>query len=84
MAHCIWNNTADCHIYHLTSWQHVTMPKEYGGLGVPNIRELNMCLLGSWLRRYSLGDEKIGKNLVDFKYNTCNPNIFTCRDAGGF
>jgi hypothetical protein len=26
-----------------------------------------------------------GKNLenrVDYKYNTCNPNVFTCRDDG--
>jgi hypothetical protein len=82
MAHCLWNNTADCHRYHLASWQHVTMLKEYGGLGVPNIRELNLCLLGSWIRRYSLDGGKIWKNLVDYKHNTSNPNVFTCRDDG--
>jgi hypothetical protein len=80
MAHCLWNSNADRHKYHLASWQHVTMLQEYGGLGVPNIRELNLCLLGSWIRRYTLDDGKLWKNLVDFKYNTRDTNVFTCRD----
>jgi hypothetical protein len=53
MTHCLWNNDSDCHKYNLASWKHVTMKKEFGGFGVPNSRELNMCLLGSWKRRYS-------------------------------
>jgi hypothetical protein len=81
MTHCLWNNTADCHRYHLASWKHVMMLKEYGGLGVPDLRELNLCLLGSWIKRCSVDDGKIWKNLVDFKYNTHSPNIFACRDA---
>jgi hypothetical protein len=40
---------------------HEYMKKEFGGLGIPNIRELNLCLLDSWLRRYSLDDNKIWK-----------------------
>jgi hypothetical protein len=59
MVHCLWNNNAKCHRYHLTSWQCVNMKKEFVGLGIPNIRELNLCLLGSWIRRYSLDDNKI-------------------------
>jgi hypothetical protein len=82
MAHCLWNSNADCHNLHLASWQHVTMLQEYGGLGVPNIRELNLCLLGSWIRRYTLDDGKLWKNLVDFKYNNRDTNVFTCRDTG--
>jgi hypothetical protein len=56
--------------------------KEFGGLGVPNLRELNVCLLGSWVRRYSQRQGKIWKDLVDFKFNTSNHNIFTIRDIG--
>jgi hypothetical protein len=26
--------------------------------------------------------EKIWRQLVDFKYNTSNPNLFTCRESG--
>jgi hypothetical protein len=82
MARCLWNNTSDCHRYHLASWQHVTMLKDYGGLGIPSIRELSLCLLGSWLKRYSLDEGKLWKSLVDFKYNNDSPNIFTCGEAG--
>jgi hypothetical protein len=47
MAHCLWNSSEDAHKYHLAGWKHVAMKKEYGGLGVPDLRELNLCLLGS-------------------------------------
>jgi hypothetical protein len=82
MANCLWNDNSEAHIYHLVGWQHVTMKKEFGGLGVPNLRELNVCLLGSWVRRYSQRQGKIWKDLVDFKFNTSNHNIFTNRDIG--
>jgi hypothetical protein len=58
------------------------MLKDYGGLGIPNIRELNLCLLGSWLKRYSGDEGKLWKSLVDFKYNDHSPNIFTCSETG--
>jgi hypothetical protein len=58
------------------------LKKEYGGLGVPGLRDLNVCLLGSWVKRYSMDEGKIWKLLVDFKYKTCSPNIMACRDLG--
>jgi hypothetical protein len=82
MANCLWNNTSECHRYHLAVWQHVNMKKEFGGLGVPNLRELNLCLLGSWIKRYSIDYGKFWKMLIDAKYNTCSPNIFTCKEVG--
>jgi hypothetical protein len=78
MAHCLWNNNSECHRYHLVSLQCVTMKKEYCGLGIPNMREMNLCLLGSWLRRYTLDENKLWKQVVDSKYRTDNPNIFAC------
>jgi hypothetical protein len=74
----------ECHRYHLASWQHVTMEKDFGGLGVPSLRELNLCLLGSWVRRYAIDGEKIWKEVIDFKYNTYIPNIFRCKDDGAY
>jgi hypothetical protein len=35
------------------------MEKDYGGLGVSNLRELNICLLGSWIRRHAQDKEKL-------------------------
>jgi hypothetical protein len=46
MGHCLWNNDGDSHKFHLANWQLVSMKKEYGGLEVPNLRDLNTCLLG--------------------------------------
>lgn len=55
------------------------MKKEYGGLGIPNIRDLNLCLLGSWVKRYAQDEGKIWKTIVDNKYIRNAPNIFACR-----
>jgi hypothetical protein len=55
------------------------MHKEYGGLGIPGLRELNLSLLASWLKRYNSDKNKLWKELIDFKYNTKRPNIFVTR-----
>ncbi|KAJ1267594.1 hypothetical protein BS78_07G068500, partial [Paspalum vaginatum] len=38
--------------------------------------------LGSWVKRYISGDNKLWKDLIDFKYNTNDPNIFSTRVTG--
>jgi hypothetical protein len=47
MGNFLWDDSKNKHIYHLANWDLVSMCKEYGGLGVPNLRELNICLLAS-------------------------------------
>ena len=42
MAHCFWDNYEGHHRYHLANWGLVTQKKQYGGLGVPNIAEMNL------------------------------------------
>ena len=37
----------DKYRYHLVNWESVSMCKIFEGLGIPNLRDLNMCLLGS-------------------------------------
>jgi hypothetical protein len=78
MAHCLWDNYEGHNKYHLANWDLVTLKKEYGGLGIPNIRDMNLCLLASWIRRYSLDENKLWKQIVDFKYDTKNPNVLCC------
>jgi hypothetical protein len=46
-ANCVWNDSERNHKYHMVNWETVSMAKEFGGLGVPNIRDLNIFLLGS-------------------------------------
>jgi hypothetical protein len=80
MANCLWDDSDGNHKYHLVNWESVCMCKEYGGLGIPDIRDLNICLLGSWIRRYQADDGKLWKQIIDFKYKTDNPNIFYTKE----
>jgi hypothetical protein len=54
--------------------------KEYGGLGIPDLRELNLCLLASWVQRFYNPKPKLWKEIVRCKYHLDAPNIFCCRD----
>lgn len=58
------------------------MCKEFGGLGIPSLRDLNISLLASWLRRYKSDKDKLWKELIDFKYRTMKPNIFLLIQVG--
>ena len=52
--------------------------KDFGGWGIPDLSNLNLCLLASWINRYHLSDNVIWRKNVDSKYNCKNPNIFCC------
>jgi hypothetical protein len=81
MGNCLWNDTVENHRYYLANWELVSMCKEFGGLVVPSLRDLNISLLGSWLKRYNSDKDKLWKELLDFKYDTQKPNIFQSRTA---
>lgn len=59
MANCLWNDSEDNHKYHLPNLDLVSMCKDFGGLGIPNLRDLNLSLLASWLKRYSADKDKL-------------------------
>jgi hypothetical protein len=82
MSNYLWNDSVECHKYHLANWELVSMKKDYGGLGLHNLRDLNISLLASWLKRYKIYKDKLWKELIDFKYNTANPNIFQSSTVG--
>ena len=63
------------HRYHLANQGLVSQKKEFGGLGVSNLRETNMCLLASWIKRYELDAGKLWRQIIDFKYDTRSPHI---------
>jgi hypothetical protein len=46
MTHFFWNNIGDSHKYYLANWDFVSREKEYGGLGIQNMRDCNLCLPG--------------------------------------
>jgi hypothetical protein len=82
MANCLWNDFEGHRKLHLANWKLICRKKEFGGLGIPDLANVNLCLLASWIKRYSQDDGKLWKTMVDHKYNTRNPNIFCSDDAG--
>jgi hypothetical protein len=52
------------------------MRKEFGGMGIPHLQDLNLCLLGSWIKRYIPGVGTLWRKLIDNKYNTRIPIYF--------
>jgi hypothetical protein len=78
MANFFWNDQENNHKYHLSNWQSLAQKVEFGGLGVPDLRDLNLCPLASWVQRYYEVKGKIWKVVVDQKYRMV-PNIF-CRN----
>jgi hypothetical protein len=76
--HCLWDDYEGHHHYHLANWEMVSQKKEFGGLGIPSLAEMNMCLLASWIKRYHLDNDKLWKQIIDHKYRVNNPNLFYC------
>jgi hypothetical protein len=54
-------------------------------LGIPDLRELNMCLLASWIQRYYDSEFKLWREIIDCKYSI-EPNVLCCvnRNASPF
>jgi len=83
MAHFLWNNLEEGkHKYHLANWQLVSQKQDYGGLGIPDLHQMNMCLLASWISRYHLNESVMWRRMVDYKYKTNAPNLFCYPDRG--
>jgi hypothetical protein len=55
---------------------------EFGGAGIPNLGDMNLCLLASWVKRYHLDTDKLWKRIVDHKYRNNSPNLFACPEIG--
>jgi hypothetical protein len=42
--------------------------KEFEGLGIPNLKDPNLCLLGSWVKRFIQNEGKLWRSIVEKKY----------------
>ena len=67
MKRLLWREGADAKKYHLVRWEKVCQPTEMGGLGVVDLKVMNICLLSKWLWKLENG-EGIWQNLVRRKY----------------
>jgi hypothetical protein len=56
MANFFWDDAEDKHKYHLSNWHSLVQRKENGGLGISDLRDLNLCLLASWVLGLKCGN----------------------------
>jgi hypothetical protein len=49
MANFFWDDTEDKYKYHLSNWYSLAQRKEHIGMGISDFRDLNLCLLASWV-----------------------------------
>lgn len=61
------------------SWSVVCKPKREGGLGVRDLRQVNLALLGKWRWRFLVGDGGVWRNIILARYGECHPSP----DLGG-
>ncbi|WVZ69867.1 hypothetical protein U9M48_018590 [Paspalum notatum var. saurae] len=80
MSNFLWNDSEGRSKYHLANWESATMCRDFGGLGIPNLRDLNVCLLASWVKRYEADVGKLWREVIGFKYKTSRPNLFASKE----
>jgi hypothetical protein len=80
MANFFWDDLGEKHKYHLSNRPSISQRKEGRGMGVHDLRDLNLCPLASWIQRYQDSDCRLWKKVIDGKYHTSSPNIFYCED----
>jgi hypothetical protein len=68
MANCFWDDYVGHRKLHLANWHLICMKKKYGGLGVPDLKDLNLFLLGSWIKRYIRNEGRLWRTIIDRKY----------------
>jgi hypothetical protein len=78
MSKFFWNDLEEKHNYHLSNWGSLCL-KEFGGLGIPNLKDINMCLLSYWVQRFYSSDDRLWKEILSCKYQLYKPNIFCCK-----
>jgi hypothetical protein len=82
MANFFWNYQKNSHKYHLSNGPSVSRRKEQGGMGILDLRDLNLCLLASWVQRYHDAGGRLWREIIDFKYDV-SPNMFCMVGYGG-
>jgi hypothetical protein len=78
MTNYFWNDYVDHRKMHLTNWHSICMKKQYEGLGILDIRDLNLCMLSLWVRRYIRDEGKLCRRVVEKKY--CRKGNIFCSD----
>jgi hypothetical protein len=59
MINFFCNDQENSHKYHLSNIQSLTQKKEHEGMGILDLKDLNLWLLASWVQWYQDGGGKL-------------------------
>ena len=63
-----WQGTSKKRKYHMIKWEALNRPQVFGGLGVMDVRAMNVCLLVKWIDKLEKGDDGLRCSLLRKKY----------------
>ena len=81
-ARFFWEGSGPNRKYHWLNWPAVCRPKDCGGLGLTNTKNMNIALLLKWVWKLFHNDDSIWHKLVTAKYSEAN-DIFAATTSGG-
>ena len=64
----LWKGSENAQGIHLVAWKELCLPKKGGGLGIRDLVLFNKALLGKWIWRFALGDDKLWCRVIKGKY----------------
>jgi hypothetical protein len=70
----LWQGGDNTRKYHLVNWPTVCSPKDQGGLGILDLRNMNISLLTKWLWRLETSDG-LWEKIIRHKYIKDNPLV---------
>ncbi|GFS40543.1 hypothetical protein Acr_00g0069200 [Actinidia rufa] len=70
MRDFLWNGLENAPGIHLVAWKFLNFPKKGGGLGIRDLVLFNKALLGKWIWRFAVGEDKLWCRVLRGKYGT--------------
>jgi hypothetical protein len=77
-----WQGGGKAFKYHMVSWKSITVPRDFGGLGIINTRRMNDCLLVKWIWEIVNRERSMWCDLLYKKYMR-NKDFFLNKQCGG-
>ncbi|XP_026398308.1 uncharacterized protein LOC113294103 [Papaver somniferum] len=74
MRNFLWDHGAHSKVSHLINWNLVCVVKEKGGLGVCNLRLMNLAMLAKWCWRFGKEKNRLWYKIIRDKYG----DTFSC------
>ncbi|GKV49208.1 hypothetical protein SLEP1_g55970 [Rubroshorea leprosula] len=65
----LWGGEGEGRKINWVSWERVCKKKEWGGLGVKDMRRFNLALMGKWWGRLASKDEGLWRRVIEGKYS---------------